>query len=90
MDWKICLAAFWTIFLAELGDKTQLANVSLAARARSPLAVCIGSIMAFSLVTIITVTLGGMLAKFIKPEYVRYAAGGVFVIAGVLMLAGKL
>ena len=90
MDWKIFVAAFWTIFLAELGDKTQVANLCLAARSKSWFAVCSASIAAFALVTIITVSLGGVLAKYISPGYIRYAAGGLFVILGILMLYGKL
>lgn len=46
MDWKIFLAAFGTIFLAELGDKTQLANLSLAAKSQSWLSVFIASVVA--------------------------------------------
>ena len=40
MDWKLILTAFGTLFLAELGDKTQLATLLLAARTGKPLPVC--------------------------------------------------
>lgn len=90
MDWKIFLTAFGTIFLAELGDKTQLANLSLAAESGSRASVFLASILAFSTVTLITVLFGGVLSKFVRPEYIRYTAASLFVIIGVLMFLGKI
>jgi putative Ca2+/H+ antiporter (TMEM165/GDT1 family) len=46
MDWKLILSTFGVIFLAELGDKTQLAAVTLSASTRKPLAVFIGASLA--------------------------------------------
>jgi putative Ca2+/H+ antiporter (TMEM165/GDT1 family) len=76
--------------LAELGDKTQLANLSLAAKSNAWLSVFIGSLAAFAAVTLITVFFGAILTKFIKPEYIRYAAASLFVVIGLLMLFGKI
>jgi len=90
MDWKIFFAAFGTIFLAELGDKTQIANLSLAAKSGSILTVFIASILAFTLVTLITVSLGGFLYKFVRPQYIKYGAASVFIVIGLLMLWGKI
>ncbi|MBU4306184.1 MAG: TMEM165/GDT1 family protein [Candidatus Omnitrophica bacterium] len=89
MDWKIFFATFATIFLAELGDKTQLANLCLAAKSKSWIPVFCASVAAFAVVTLITVFLGGLLSKFIRPDYIRYGAGALFIIVGVLMLIGK-
>ncbi|HOL67985.1 MAG TPA: TMEM165/GDT1 family protein [bacterium] len=90
MDWKIFLSALTTIFLAELGDKTQLASLCLAAESRSVLSVFLGAMAAFSLVTVITVILGGAWGKLLRPEIVRYIAATLFVAIGLLMFAGKL
>ena len=90
MDWKIFFATFSAIFLAELGDKTQLANLCLAAKAKSWIPVFCASVAAFAVVTLITVFLGGLLSKFIRPEYIRYGAGALFVLVGALMLLGKI
>ena len=51
MDWKTILSTF-LIFLAELGDKTQLACIALTCRARSPLAVFLGAVGALAVVTL--------------------------------------
>jgi len=90
MDWKVFVAAFGTIFLAELGDKTQLANLSLSAKSGSVVSVFAGSIAGFGLVTLLTVLFGGILSRFIRPEYVRYGAATLFVTVGLLMFSGKM
>ena len=90
MDWRVFIATFGTIFLAELGDKTQLANFSLSAKSGSKLSVFLASVIAFGTVTLLTVYLGGFLAKFIKPEYIKYAAASLFILVGLLMFLGKI
>ncbi|MFH1092955.1 MAG: TMEM165/GDT1 family protein [Candidatus Omnitrophota bacterium] len=89
MDWKIFFATFGTIFLAELGDKTQLANLSLAAKSKSWFCVFSASVCAFALVTLITVSLGKVLGEFLRPDLVRYAGASLFIIVGILMFLGK-
>jgi len=90
MDWKVFCATFGAIFLAELGDKTQLANLSLAAKSRSWVTVFTSSVLAFAVVTLITVVMGNVLSRYIRPELVRYCAATLFVVVGVLMFAGKI
>lgn len=90
MDWKIFLAAFGTIFLAELGDKTQLANLSLSAKSGSIITVFVASVAAFAAVTFITVFLGSAIARFAKPEFIKYTAASLFIIVGLLMFLGKI
>ncbi len=89
MDWKVFLATFVTIFLAELGDKTQIANFSLAASSRMRLPVFLAAVSAFAVVTLITVHFGHWIGRFLKPEYIRTGAGILFIFIGVLMLLGK-
>ena len=89
MDWKIFFSTFGVVFLAELGDKTQLASLNLAAKSKMPFLVFLGSVSSFAVITLITVVLGDTVAKFIRPEIIRYGAASLFIIIGVLMLSGK-
>ena len=86
MDWKVILATFGAVFFAELADKTQLVGITMAAKTGKPLSVWLGSVSAYIVVTIISVFLGAILAKFIKPEMMRYIGASLFIIIGVLML----
>lgn len=90
MDWKIFLATFSAIFVAELADKTQLVGIGMTAKSGKPLSVWVGSVSAYMLVTIISVLIGAMLGKYIKPEFVRYFGASVFVMIGLLMFFGKI
>jgi putative Ca2+/H+ antiporter (TMEM165/GDT1 family) len=86
VDWRILASTFGLIFLAELGDKTQLAAIALSAESKAPLAVFLGAVLALALVTLIGVAIGGTLTRVIPARYIRMAAGGLFVIIGILML----
>ncbi len=86
MDWKVFLATFGAVFFAELADKTQMVGIGMAAKTGKPVSVWLGSISAYIIVTIISVFLGAVMAKFIKPELIRYIGASIFIIIGVLML----
>lgn len=86
MDWKIFVATFGAVFFAELADKTQLVGIGMAAKTGKPVSVWIGSVSAYILVTLISVFLGAIMAKFIKPELIRYIGASMFIIVGALML----
>jgi len=90
MDLKIILTAFSAIFFAELADKTQLVGIGLASRSGKPLSVFIGSVLGYMLVTMISVILGSLLSKYIRPEYIRYGGAFLFVVIGALMFFDKL
>ena len=89
MDWKIFLATFSAIFVAELADKTQLVGIGMSAKSGKPLTVWLGSISAYIIVTALSVLIGAMLGKYIKPEFVRYAGASIFIMIGILMFFGK-
>ena len=89
MDWKIFLATFGAVFFAELADKTQVVGIGMVAKTGKPLSVWFGSISAYIIVTAVSVLLGALLSKFIKPELIKYVAGTLFMIIGILMLWGK-
>jgi len=89
MDWKIFLATFSAIFLAELADKTQLVGIGMSAKSGKPLTVWLGSISAYIIVTALSVLIGAAFGKFLKPELIRYAGASLFVLIGLLMFMGK-
>ena len=84
---------FWTslgiMFLAEIGDKTQLAAISLASRYRSPLTVFAGAALAMVCATAIGIAIGSYLPLVIGEKAVRFVSGGLFIIFGLLILVGK-
>lgn len=86
MDWKVILATFGAVFFAELADKTQLVGIGLAAKTGKPVLVLLGSVAAYVIVTLISVFLGALLAKFIKPELIRCVGASLFILIGFLML----
>ena len=90
MDLKIILTTFSFVFLAELGDKTQLAVLSFAVKSKSPFSVFIGAGGALLLTTVLAIVLGGLLLKFIPESFVRYLSGSLFVLFGGLILFGRL
>ena len=90
MNIKTFLSTFGLIFLAEMGDKTQLAAITMVAETRQPWAVFLGASLALTAVSLIGVTLGAVLANHINPEYLHRAAAVAFILIGVLMLWGKI
>ena len=87
---KIIMTTFWLVFIAELGDKTQVETMLLAAKCNSPIPVFIGSSLALIVASALATYTGGVITKFVPPEYIQYAAGIVFIIMGVLILMQKI
>lgn len=90
MDWKIFLATFGAVFVAELADKTQLVGISMSAKSGKPITVWLGSVCAYMIVTIISVLIGAIVTKYIRPELIRYTGATLFVVIGALLFLGKL
>ena len=86
MDLKLLGSTFLLVFIAELGDKTQLATLSLAASASSKWAVFLGAALALVVTSAIAVLLGDAVARFVPAVWVRRAAGLAFVVLGALYL----
>jgi putative Ca2+/H+ antiporter (TMEM165/GDT1 family) len=82
------LAAIGLVFLAELGDKTQLATLSLASTG-SRWVVFAGSATALVASSAIAVLAGEAVARVIPPVWIKRAAGVLFVVLGTLMLIGS-
>ncbi|HEY3316155.1 MAG TPA: TMEM165/GDT1 family protein [Bacillota bacterium] len=90
MDWRLFLSTFGLIFLAELGDKTQLTTMTLAAQSRSPWSVFFGAALALSLTSLLGVVFGEALTKLIPRQYLHTGAGMAFIILGILLVTKKI
>jgi putative Ca2+/H+ antiporter (TMEM165/GDT1 family) len=86
MDLKVLATTFGMIFLAELGDKTQLATLAFASNSKSPVAVFLGSAGARVLTSLLAVVLGSMVSRLVPSNYIKLGAGGLFVLLGLWML----
>lgn len=83
MDWKIFATVFGSVFLAELGDKTQLATVLFAAKSTVSLwTIFLAASGALVLTSALGVMLGGFLSLYLNPRYLSYAAGAGFIVIG--------
>ena len=91
MDLKVLLTTFGIIFLAELGDKTQLAIFAFADESKSRAAVFLGSSAALVLMSLLAVVFGSVVGRFVPANYIRTGAGALFVILGlwILLYPGK-
>jgi len=87
MDWKIFVTIFGVIFIAELGDKTQLATMLFASdKEVSKLAVFVAASFALIVATAIGVLAGSLLSAYINEKYLHYIAGAGFVAIGLFTL----
>ena len=85
MNWSVILSSLAALFVAELGDKTQLAVITLAAKHRDPLSVFIGAGVALLLVTALGAAGGELITRVIPAELLRRVAAVAFVVMGVLL-----
>jgi putative Ca2+/H+ antiporter (TMEM165/GDT1 family) len=92
VDFKILLTTFGSIFLAELGDKTQLATFCFAAESSSKWSVFFGSAAALVLTSALGCLLGSVVSQVVPAKYMNLGAGALFVFLGLWMIifsAGK-
>ena len=89
MDWRVFLTTFGVIFLAEMGDKTQLATMTMAAQSKRPWTVFISSALALVAVSAIGVLVGSLLGDYIPLNWVKRVAALAFIVIGILMLLEK-
>lgn len=81
-------ATLVTFFLAEMGDKTQIATVALAAHYASPLLVVVGTTLGMLLADVPAVFIGDKLANKIPMKLVHSVAASIFAVLGVATLLG--
>jgi putative Ca2+/H+ antiporter (TMEM165/GDT1 family) len=86
INWQVIGSAFLMIFLAELGDKTQLSTFAFASQSKSPLSVFLGASLALVLSSLIGVALGGLIGRFVPERVMKVLAAVVFLGFGVWTL----
>lgn len=89
MDLRVLITTFGIIFLAEMGDKTQLAAMTMAAQTKRPWAVFVGASLALAAVSALGVLVGSLIGDYVPLEWVKRGAAVAFIVIGLLMLAGK-
>jgi putative Ca2+/H+ antiporter (TMEM165/GDT1 family) len=90
MDLKLFATVFATVFVAELGDKTQLATLLYASDAAHPkLTVFAASAAALVLTSALGVLAGSVLAQYVNPRVVRWIAGCGFIAVGAWILLAR-
>ncbi|MCB0357092.1 MAG: TMEM165/GDT1 family protein [Bdellovibrionales bacterium] len=89
MDWSVFGATFLTIFLAELGDKTQFAAFAVSAQSKSTLSVLLGTVLALAVAGSLGVIFGSFLGKYIDPQKMKFIAGIAFIVMGAWILLKK-
>jgi putative Ca2+/H+ antiporter (TMEM165/GDT1 family) len=88
MDWKLFASTFAAIFLAEMGDKTQLATLSLAAGG-SRWVVFVAAAAALVATSAVAVLAGEAVARAVPPIWIKRAAGVLFLVLGAVYLLGR-
>jgi len=89
MDWRLLLSTFGIIFLAEMGDKTQLAAMTMAAESKKPWAVFLGASLALVAVSALGVLIGSAIGNYVPIVWVKRVAAVSFIVIGILILLDK-
>ena len=86
-NWTIFSSTFITIFLAEMGDKTQLATLLISAESQSPWMVFAGAAAALIATSLLGVIIGHWLSKHLSPKTMETAAGILLLFISVMLLS---
>lgn len=89
MDWKVFMTTFGVLFLAELGDKTQLAVITMTTQTAKPVWVFLGATAALCVVTLLGVIFGHVIHQWVPAAILRKVAASIFIIIGLVMFLGK-
>lgn len=89
MDWHLLGLSFITVFLSELGDKSQLAAIALSGQSSSPRAVFFGTALALVLTSLLGVIAGEWMAELLPVRTVKLIAAIGFAILGMRLLLSK-
>lgn len=89
MDWSVFSATFITIFIAEIGDKTQFAAMAAASQTKSTIAVLLATVLALAFAGTLGVAGGTFLSKYIDPLKMKYISGSAFIVMGIWILLKK-
>ena len=88
MDLKVFATVFVTVFVAELGDKTQVATLLYASKPDNPkLAVFVASALALLVSSALAVVAGSLISQHVNPKALSWVAGLGFIVVGVWTIA---
>jgi len=82
------ISTFSMIALAEMGDKTQLSAITLVAKYDSPYLVFAGAVLALGFISLLGILAGKKLCEIVPLSKIRLGAGALFILFGILFLAG--
>jgi len=85
---SIFFTVFGSFFIAELGDKTQLATFALAAKYNNPLQVWFGATLAMIVINLFGIAIGNVVRNYLPEKTANYLSGVIFIIFGVIMFLG--
>ena len=83
---NLLISIFITVFIAELGDKTQLATLTLSGTSSKPVAVFLGSSLALVLASLLGALAGGSISTLIPEIYLKSIASATFLIIGLRLI----
>jgi len=83
---SLLFSTFLTVFVAELGDKTQLATLTISGTSNKPLAVFLGSSSALVLASLLGALTGGSISSFLPEVLLKLIASITFLIIGIRLL----
>ena len=83
---NLLISIFITVFIAELGDKTQLATLTLSGTSSKPIAVLLGSSLALVLASLLGALAGGSISTLIPEIYLKSIASASFLIIGLRLI----
>ena len=83
----LLFTTFITVFVAEMGDKTQLTTITLSSTTNKPLAVFMGSSVALILATLLGALAGGSIANLIPAFLLKLLSGIVFLFIGINLMS---
>ena len=75
---------FGSFFLAEIGDKTQLATFAMTAKYGSPVQIWLGATLGMVLVNLFGILIGNVLRNYLPEKMIKYLTGGLFILFGAL------
>ncbi len=90
MFWKVLAQTFVAIFLAELGDKTQMVVLLQSAQSKRWLAVSVGAVLGFALATLLAAVIGQVMGKALPEKPLKLVAGALFIALGIWVIIATL
>lgn len=88
-DLGIFITTFMTFFLAEMGDKTQIATIALAAHYKHPLLVTIGTTLGMLVADIPAVLIGNAFSQYIPIKLTRIVGALIFIVLGIFIISSS-